>query len=1190
MDVIESSSTPLTHVPLPVQTFGPYQVLDVIGSGGMGVVYLGRHQETGETVALKTVRVPDESMLGSIRREIQALSRIRHPGVVRVFAHGISEGRPWYAMEFVEGFTLGQLIDKHWGMEARPHRSHRWSLTTQELESGALPDWYRREARGPPSSRLLRLLRRLCTPLAFLHGAGLVHRDLKPSNVFVRADGSVVLGDFGVATESGGSLGREVLQVDADQSGTALYMAPEQIRGDFVDARADLYSLGCILYECVTGFPPFTGRSTRDVLEAHLHEPPAPLSQLLDEDVVPQPLEWLILKLLEKQPQERLGYAEDVARVLTTLGVEVEEPAGLPRPQPYLYRPVFTGREDMVRKIRTAIDSLFYYQGGKIFIGGGSGVGKTRLAMEMAREALHRGIPVVTCECLPRGSAGRPSTSGVRASPLHPFRSLLAAMADRCRHLGPEETASLLGPSGKVLVAYEPSLDEIPGVRELSPPPPLPPELARARVFSALQEVLFAFAEDEPLLLIIDDLQWADELSLGFLSQLRQKDLNARGVLLLGTYRMEEMGEELREIVHATGAQHLSLGRLDDSSVRSMAGGMLALNTPPRELLEVLTHQAEGNAFFVAEYLRAAIAEGLLHRDPSGRWLLSEQTQARNALAALALPGSIAEIIHRRLGGLGTEARTLVESAAVLGREFETELLLDTASLEETAGLEAVETLRVRQILEDAARGRLRFVHDKLREVSYEQISGEHGVQLHHGAAVAIERRYSEARDFALFYPDLAHHWSKARVHAQASRYFGLAGERARVSHANGEAIFFYQASIAEARELLQEGTAAPEQWRESLCVLHESLGDMLALTGRQEESRTAYGESLARLEEQERVWRARLHRKMGKTWDTQHQHEDALRAYSEAEAALEQTPSGGPLDGMDPDSTNEWWREWVQIHVDRNWIYYWLGRVDEMAALVERIRPVVERYGAPQQRAQYFQSLLSMHLRRERYLLSAQTVEYARRSLEASRETGDSSQVVWADFCLAFALQFHGDLDESEQRSLEGLALAEQLGDLTTQSRLLTYLTLLYRTRGQVDETRRYAERSLEVALAARMEDYVGTARANLAWVDWKEQRPTEAEQGARTALALWQKLSFPYPLKGRALWLLMTLELPRGELEQAVEHAQAILDPLQQRLPDPLEAALQEALRDWSQGRREQTREHLERALALAAREGLL
>jgi eukaryotic-like serine/threonine-protein kinase len=275
---------------------------------------------------------------------------------------------------------------------------------------------------------------------------------------------------------------------------------------------------------------------------------------------------------------------------------------------------------------------------------------------------------------------------------------------------------------------------------------------------------------------------------------------------------------------------------------------------------------------------------------------------------------------------------------------------------------------------------------------------------------------------------------------------------------------------------------------------------------------------------------------------------------------------------------------------VDRNWIFYWLGRVEEMVALVERIRPVVERHGAPQQRAQFFQSLLSMHLRRERYLLSARTVEYARRSLEASQETHDMSQVVWAYFCLAFALLFHGDLDEAEQRGLEGLALAEQLGDLTTQSRLLTYLTLLYRTRGQVAETRRFAERSLEVALAARMEDYVGTARANLAWVDWKEQRFSEAEQGARDALALWRKLSYPYPLQGMALWLLLALELSRGALEQSLEHVRAILDPIQQRLPEPLETALQEALRDWGQGLRQQVRAHLERALGLAARSGLL
>src|SRR5262249_26204018 len=141
-------------------------------------------------------------------------------------------------------------------------------------------------------------IQRLCAPLAYLHGCGLVHRDLKPSNIFIRKDGTVVIGDFGGAVAFAGTSGREVIHPH-EPHGTVLYMAPEQILGDTVDARADLYALGCILYECVTGIPPFMGGPDEVILRRHLQAPPTPPSQLLGEEL-PGRLEWLILKLLEK--------------------------------------------------------------------------------------------------------------------------------------------------------------------------------------------------------------------------------------------------------------------------------------------------------------------------------------------------------------------------------------------------------------------------------------------------------------------------------------------------------------------------------------------------------------------------------------------------------------------------------------------------------------------------------------------------------------------------------------------------------------------------------------------------------------------------------------------------------------------------------------------------------------------------
>ncbi|WNG48259.1 protein kinase [Archangium minus] len=1148
-----------------LQEMGPYLLQGVLGSGGMGIVYLGVHRETGERVALKTVRVTRSSTLACIRREVQSLSRIHHPGIVRIIDHGISGGLPWYAMELLENRTFNQLIERYY------HQTNSRKVDPKL-----------------PARPLLEKVLQLCAPLAYLHGCGLVHRDLKPGNIFIRKNGTVVLGDFGVVVEFGGALGREVLHVDGAGMGTLMYMAPEQIRGDLVDARADLYALGCILYECVTGFAPFFGSSPQLVRRRHLQEQPTPPS-LLVEEPIPEQLEWLILKLLAKRPEDRFGYAEDVARVLVELGVEAGEPEPLPKPHPYLYRPPFTGRKEAMRKLNDLLDEMLFCKGGRVFIGGGSGVGKTRLALEVAREAIHRDLPVVTCECIPLGLSGTQVDAGMRAPPLHPFRSLLAAVADHCQHGGEKETARLLGPKGKVLVAYEPSLDQLPGQRELPPPPPLPDaDTARARTFSALQDVLFAFAEEDPLLLIIDDLQWADEMTLAFLRQLRHEDLVERGVLLLGTYRMEEMGDALREVVSAPGSLHIELGRLDERSIESMARGMLALHVLPRDF-DRLVRRSEGNPFFVAEYLRATISEGLLHRDTAGQWRLDAQVRTGGALEELSLPGSIAEIIHRRLRDLDPKAQLMAETAAVLGREFDADLLLDTAPLEHTEALEALQTLRVRQILEKASGGRLRFLHDKLREFTYASITLQRSRQHHRRAAEAIEHRYQQALDFALYFPSLANHWAKADVHDQASRYFQLAGDRASAAHANGEAILFYRAALTEAHAYFQQEHHEPEHWRPILLRVHERLGDVLALSGRQEEARAAFGDALSRLSPDERLHRACIHRKVGKTWETLHQHEDALRAYDEAEAALGPAPEQA---GERDPGVADWWKEWVQIQVDRHWTYYWMNRREEMNALVRKLRAVAETQLTPLQRANFFVMVLNTAFRQERYVVQAETLEYGRLAVEAADASGDPGTRVATRFSNAFALLFYGDLDEAERQSLAGLELVEQTGDLTQKSRLLTYLTLVYRKRGDVNRVREYCEQSLEVALVTQMRDYVGAARANHAWVSWREQRMNEAEQEARTALECWSKLStlYPYPFQWLGLWVLVAAELQRHALAQAVEHAHALLDPTQQRLPEALTSELEAALDAWKQGREEQAREHLEHAVSAAQSQGFL
>jgi protein kinase-like protein/AAA ATPase-like protein len=401
----------------------------------MGVVYRAEHLKTGAPAAIKTVHLPHEDWLHGIRREIHALSRLRHPGVVRILDQGLWEGWPWYAMELLEGVALRQLVG------ARPPAPLRTVLT---------------------------LVRRICAPLGFLHGEGIVHRDLKPDNVLLvgsRASGVgsrvrqnaayptpdtrfptpdfwPVLVDFGLAAQFAGKVSREAIETGGASSGTVAYMAPEQIQGELVDARADLYSLGCMLYELVTGRRPFVGGNVPAIVQAHLHSAPDPPSELVDS--VPEELDALILRLLAKRPKDRPGHAGDVAAALAALGAEDGLAAAGPRPRTYLYRPGFTGRDEPMRELAEHLSRLEQGKGGLALVGGESGVGKTRLAMELARQAARRKLRVLVGESVTVSLTGEEG-AGVRGAALQALRPVLQAIADRCRDRGLDETERGIG-------------------------------------------------------------------------------------------------------------------------------------------------------------------------------------------------------------------------------------------------------------------------------------------------------------------------------------------------------------------------------------------------------------------------------------------------------------------------------------------------------------------------------------------------------------------------------------------------------------------------------------------------------------------------------------------------------------------------------------------------------------------------
>jgi eukaryotic-like serine/threonine-protein kinase len=264
---------------------GRYRVTGMIGQGGMGTVYEAEQLGLERVVALKVLhphvaRTPDAA--ARFQREALLMARLKHPGAVHVFDHGLEGEDLYLAMERVEGFPLDEILDTHGLLEV---------------------------------STAVELAARLLEVLDAAHGVGVVHRDLKPSNVMMVGDVSaprVKVLDFGLAAlvhEEKPSRLTEHGQV----LGTPAYMSPESCRGELVDARADLYSVGCLLHELLVGRPPFGDAPEVEVMSGHLYRPPPPVRQLVPERNVPEGVETLLLACLAKARTQRPASARELA-------------------------------------------------------------------------------------------------------------------------------------------------------------------------------------------------------------------------------------------------------------------------------------------------------------------------------------------------------------------------------------------------------------------------------------------------------------------------------------------------------------------------------------------------------------------------------------------------------------------------------------------------------------------------------------------------------------------------------------------------------------------------------------------------------------------------------------------------------------------------------------------------------------
>jgi tetratricopeptide (TPR) repeat protein/predicted Ser/Thr protein kinase len=1062
-----------------------YKIESTLGQGGMGVVYLATDNLLHRRAALKFLPAnlaQDPEARRRFLNEGRAAATLNHPNAAVIYEVGADGDDIFLAMEYVPGVTLRELIQQ-----------------------------------GPLSwNEVVDLTLEILEALREAHSHGIVHRDIKGANIKRTPEGRVKVMDFGLAKITGGS----TITQSGSIMGTAAYMSPQQVTGQEVDGRADLFSLGVLMYELLTGKLPFTGDQSVALTHAILHEDPITIRELQPE--VPTDLEHIVFKAMMKSVQDRYQNASEVIEDLTRFrdhdrmrrsGVHEELDLVATREVFSARRERFlapmVGRERPTERLLALHREVRLGEGAAVCIAGEAGIGKSRLVEEFCRTSRREGSRVLVASCLfgGGGSSYRPVADALRQ--YFALRGVDSAPA----------LQRFLFDRAPRLAGSIPVLSRFLRFAFASNGPQSEEEL-----WEVLDQVIAFIAEERPLVFVLEDLQWADEGTVRLFHFMARR-VGGRRVLLIGTYRPEETTSDaggqqhaLQGVLQLLGREErferIELQRLSREEVMEVLRRLYPGAQWGEEFGTLLFREAEGNPFFMVEILKLLTAEKVLaKRDEI--WTLA------TTVDKISIPEKVYDVVMRRLSRLGGREREILELGAVEGDVFHSGTILRGLGIERMQLLKTLQFLEQIHHLIHATGPQYHFDHSKIREILYDSIPPELRIEYHTVVGQFLAESFGESEEHASV---IAYNLLAAGLKSEALPFLILSATAAARLFAHADAIRY----LERAESLLHDlhPSHPPAERIRQLVDIRQRRGDEEYAAGRYRAALESYEVALDLTRSAHDPRReadlvrsiGRMHYLLGHPAEALQSYDDAISRYM---TLLEEARASG-----DESRVNTALRELGKLH-------FFKGDMETAERYLREAIAMAEIRGDERLRAASLNNLSGIH-----YVRGDMEEAFAchRTCLGIRQTLADETGLAQTHKNMGILHYRLGESQEAEGHLNEALALYRKGVDRRGEAVTLRHLGNLHHNEGDHVGALRHWEASLSLCRELGNTEDLCACLNNLGLIRFEQGHYASAERLYRESLEI--RASQP---RGRVLAVLhdnlAELYLDLHQIERAEE-----------------------------------------------------